>query len=318
MKKNLKWISTILAFIILQSCGKNDSDKSNQPSVPQEENRNREVAAVDGSNIQGHYQAQFMTLNPHVNGTIPGSANFFRKENNIFAYVRLFAGGVKAWHMQNVYTGSRCPNLSDDKNGDGFIDILEAEQAVGKILIPLDSDISSQNSGRRFYPLADASGSYQYERMTSINSMLRDLQGEDKDPADDFVKLAANEGMSFEGKVVLIQGVSENVVLPESVGSKTRLAAFQTLPIACGIFKKITGEPGVAHSEGDFTGPIGEVVDGQDRPSEEPTSDNGGDTTGTTLVRGQAQKRQMNQTMAGGLFPTVKATLLRRIGKALT
>ena len=71
---------------------------------------------------------------------------------------------------------------SVDLNLDGFIDIIEAQKVLGRILIPLDADISSQNSGRNFYPLADLSGSYHYERVTSFKRFFNDLKSEDKNP----------------------------------------------------------------------------------------------------------------------------------------
>lgn len=286
MKKNtVKVLSAVAALSLAVSCGKDSGSGSSSSGTGGDTRQAQEPAPLDGSNIQGHYQAKFVTMNPHVNGTIPGSANFFRKEQRIFAYVRLFAGGVRAWHMQHVYTGGRCPTMKDDKNGDGFIDINEAEKVLGKILIPLDSNISSQASGRRFFPLADLSGYYHYERITNFNTFLRDLQEEDKDPTDDLVKLGPDQGLRIEGKTVLIQGVTETVDLPETVGSKGRFRAFQTLPIACGVFKKMPDkEPGSPYVMDRIPGPIADVVEGQDRPAEEPIPDTttGGSTSGST------------------------------------
>lgn len=282
--RKMKVFSVVAALSLAVSCGKDSGGGSSGSGSTGGTRQAQEPAPLDGSNIQGHYQAKFVTLNPHVNGTIPGSANFYRKEQRIFAYVRLFAGGVRAWHMQHVYTGGRCPTMKDDRNGDGFIDINEAEKVLGKILIPLDSNISSQTSGRRFFPLADLSGYYHYERITNFNTFLRDLQQEDSDPADDLVKLGPNEGLRIAGKTVLIQGVTETVDLPETVGTKGRFRAFQTLPIACGVFKKMPDkEPGTPYVMDRIPGPIADVVEGQDRPADETIPDTtGGSASGTT------------------------------------
>ncbi len=280
-----KVICSLTALSLIAACG-----KSGNGSGPGGGLQAEEAAPEDGSNIKGHYQAKFVTMNPHVNGTIPGSANFVRKENDdrLYVYVRLFAGGVKAWHMQHVYTGSRCPTLNDDTNLDGFIDIQEAEAVLGKILIPLDSDVSTQSSGRRFFPLADLSGYYHYERITNFNRFLRDLQSEDKEPEDDTVKLGPGEGLRLMGKAVLIQGVAETVDLPETVATKGRHRSFQTLPIACGVFQKVESEPGDPYVTDQIPGPIADVVEGQDQPAPDDvpstTTGNGGTTgsTGTT------------------------------------
>lgn len=279
MKKGIKIISSLAVLSLAVSCGDSEKSKSgNSGSVEQDVQEEQEIIPVDGSNIEGLYKAKFITLNSNVNGTIPGSATFFRKEDRWFAYLRLFAGMPKAWHMQNVYEGSRCPTANDDLNLDGFIDIIEAQTVLGKILIPLDADISSQNSGRNFYPLADLSGSYHYERVTSFKRFFNDLKGEDKNPEDQIMKLAPDEGLKLVGRAVMIQGVTEDVELPETVQTLERRRSFQTLPIACGIYEKVEALPGDPYVD-EIPGPVADVIEGQDQPAptEDPQED---DTTG--------------------------------------
>jgi hypothetical protein len=282
--KKLSWsiVSSIALLSLITSCG-NDSSSSKSNQNPEATTRQEEVAPPDGSNIDGLYKAKFITINPHVNGTIPGSATFYRKDDRFMAYVRLFAGGPRAWHQQFVFEGSRCPDKNDDLNQDGFIDIEEAEKVLGRILIPLDSDISSQNSGRRFFPLGDLSGYYHYERATSFRRFLADLQSEDRDPDDNMMKLAPDEGLRIIGRTVMVLGVSETVQLPETVATKERRRAFQTLPIACGVFEKVDELPGDEYSD-EIPGPVAEVEEGQDRPAEEeiPEPTTGGSTSGST------------------------------------
>lgn len=275
-------ISAMTLLTLLASCGDSGSNGNSRSNESTEERE--EIIPTDGSNIDGLYRATFTTLNSHVNGTIPGSATFLRKENKFYAYVRLFAGGPKAWHPQAVYTGGRCPTMDDDENRDGFIDIVEAEKVLGSIIIPLDANISSQSGGKNFYPLADASGSYHYERITNFQSFLNDLQREDNDLEDNVTKLGPDRGLKIEGKTVLIQGISDTITLPETVASVGRRRSFQTLPIVCGVFKKITTTPGTP-DDGVIPGPVAEVVEDQDRPAPEvgemPEGETGGGTTGT-------------------------------------
>ncbi len=265
---------TILTAVV--SCSGGDSSKGG-PSQARPAEQIERQAPTDGSNIQGQFRAMFTTLNQQVNGTIPGSANFYRQDDRIIAYVRLFAGGVEAWHPQHVYTGGRCPTTNDDTNGDGLIDIVEAEAVLGKILIPLDSDITSQKAGRRFFPLGDLSGYYHYERITNFRRFLADLQEPDQDPDDDVTKLDPNTGLNLAGRTVLIQGVVETVVFPETVASKGNFKTFQTFPIACGVFEEVTGGPGTTHAEGEIPGPVAEVGPGQDQPAPEDEDTTGGD-----------------------------------------
>jgi hypothetical protein len=169
--------------------------------------------------------------------------------------------------------------MSDDLNGDGFIDINEANLVLGKILIPLDGDLSTQASGRRSYPLANLSGSYHYERVIAFNRFFDDLFIKDSDPSDLYVRLTPGEGFSFIGKTVLIQGVVDTVTLPSSVTSNNNYEAFKTLPVTCGVFKKIdTTRIGTTEDE-EIPGPIADVVEGQDRPA--PTEDETGTNTNT-------------------------------------
>lgn len=276
-------VSSLAVVALLTSCGKDSKNKSEDTVSTREARQEEELALPsDGSNIDGLYNAKFITLNPQVNGTIPGSVTFYRKNDQLNAYVRLFAGAPKAWHQQFVYEGTRCPDQSDDLNGDGFIDILEAEAVMGKILVPLDSDISSQNSGRRFFPLGDPSGYYHYERVTSFRRFLADLQSEIKDPNSDMTKLGPGKGLQLIGRTVLILGINDDIQLPDTVATKGRFKAFQNFPIACGTFVKVDEVPG-NEVESEVPGPIADVMEGQDRPAGEvPESTGGRSTSGTT------------------------------------
>lgn len=260
----MRFLLIVSLLGLVQACGKSDSNAG----LPKSKER-MEVLPLDGSNVQGIYLAKFTTLNPHINGTIPGSATVMRTEDKFYAYVRIFAGGVKAWHQQNVYVGNRCPDMRDDLNQDGIIDVEEARKVLGEVLIPLDSNINTQTAGKNIYPLGDASGSYYYERIGSFDKMFNDLKNIDKDLEDGIAKLAIDDGLRIEGKAVMIQGVAESVVLPETVATLGRYKSFQTLPITCGVFTKVTKNPGQL-DDGRIPGPIGEV--GPTPTPEDPTT----------------------------------------------
>lgn len=259
---NITSFTLLMISCLLVACGKSTSTHRNSEGSV----NGRENLAPDGSNINGLYKATFTTLNPHVNGTIPGGATFLRKGDRLYAYVRLFAGGPRVWHQQNVYIGNRCPTLNDDLNKDGYIDILEAKQVLGQILVPLDSDVGTQSAGKRYFPLSDLSGSYSYERIASFNRFFKDLQDEDHDTEDDITKIAPNSGFSFIGKSVMIQGVSDKIIFPETVATFGKKKVFQTLPIVCGIFSATDAIVGESMTQS-IPGPVAPVVDGQDTPA---------------------------------------------------
>jgi hypothetical protein len=230
----------LLLLLFLVSCGKTPENNAGVP-IPHKEQEN---VLPDGSNVQGLYLAKFITLNRQVNGTLPGSATIMRKNNELYAYVRLFGGGPGVWHQQNIHEGTRCPSARDDLNADGFIDAVEGEEVWGQVLVPLDSNISSQKAGSRIYPVADQSGSYFYERVTSFDRFFSDLKSVDKNLSDNFRKLLPDEGLSLLGKVVIVHGVSHSTELPPTIGAPPGMSPHKSLPIACGIFKRVTKIPG--------------------------------------------------------------------------
>ncbi len=248
--KRFKYVELMIVSLLFIGCHVQNSENKSKRITQ------RNINPIDGSNIEGHYQAKFITLNPQINGTIPGSANFYRKNNQLFAYVRLFGGGVNAWHIQNVYTGARCPNSADDINGDGYIDFEEAEKVLGQIIIPLDGNIESQNLGRKRFPYGDLSGNYTYERVTSFSKFLKDLNQNDDNLEDNIVKISTDKGFDFKNLTVLIQGIEKDKELPETIATKTPFERNESLPITCGVFKKIDHLPGEEYDEDNIPGPF--------------------------------------------------------------
>jgi hypothetical protein len=246
----------LLLLGMISSCGKSDSN-AGLPIV-------REKALpINGSNINGLYMAKFFTINPGVNGTLPGSATIQRQDDELIAYVRLFGGGVSTLHQQGIYDGKRCPNAGDDLNKDGFIDMEEGSKVWGRLLIPLDSNINSQLAGKNVYPLGDATGTYFYERVASFNRLFKDLKSEDHNLADDYAKLAPDQGLAIEGRVVVVQGSADTVIYPATFAVQGRHTAAQSAPIACGVFSRVTKIPGRVE-DGSIPGPVGQPGEGDD------------------------------------------------------
>lgn len=268
-----KIVSSLVLATLALGCGKARKQVlGDRESIIEDAEAAAARAAATGDNIQGRYVADFITLNPHVNGDIPGSAVVLREDNTLKMFVRFTLGSPSAAHFQNIYMGNRCPNISDDTNGDGFIDIQEAMAVVGNVIVPLDSDISSQRSQNRYWPKAFENGSYTWQETTSFKHFWSDLKGKDWDEKDNIVKLAEEQGLAITGKVVMIQGFSAERAeeLPATVASAKRYPSYVTLPVACGIYmpqNEIPGEEYVDQIPGDM--PVGGVEEGQDRPAPE-------------------------------------------------
>lgn len=281
-------LMSMMMLSLLASCGGGSSSGSSQNTLQEEQARSieeaeaeAEIAATDGTNIQGSYIAKFTTLNTHVVGTIPGAVHLKREGEQIYTFVRLFAGSPSVAHFQNIHAGNRCPTLADDTNLDGYLDIQETLAVVGPVIVPLDWDISTQLSGNRSWPKAFENGSYEYLKEANFDRFWNDLKEEDRNIKDNITKLAPDEGLAVTGKVVIIQGVGEEKIIPDSVLGYQRWNNRQTFPIACGIFYESTEQPGIPYAEG-IPGPVATVEEGQDRPA--PAGEGEIPGTGTVIT----------------------------------
>lgn len=290
--RNLLTSLTLLG--LLGACGDAKKEVSDRDRMMDDAEEAAARAAADGSNIQGAYVATFTTLNGHIVGTIPGATVLRRNENQLMAYVRFTLGAPSVAHFQNIHTGTRCPNLSDDTNRDGYIDIQEALAVVGPVLVPLDWDIGSQLSANRSWPKAFENGSYEYTKITSFKHFWSDLKAEDKNPNDNIVKLAPDQGFPVTGRVVMVQGVGEKPIfdatlgeftgtLPDTVAGNGRWKNFQTLPVVCGVFMPSSEETGRPY-DGSLSFPTSPVVEGQDQPAPEGAGEHSG--SGTVITTG--------------------------------
>jgi len=231
---------------LLSSCGQKSSSDSNSS-----ENNDTPVASSDirpqvDEELDGQYLAVLNGLNEQVAGKVSGALTMAREEKQIIGDVRFSAGPLSAAtvHVQNVHVGGRCPGSEDDTNGDGFIDAFEGDKVYGNILIPLDSDLNSQRVGLGIFPVSDDYGGYIYSRAANFERFLSDLRDNDINEKDNITKINAGERLNLMGKVVVIKGVAQAAILPETVATNNNFANYQTIPIACGVISKVTTPPG--------------------------------------------------------------------------
>ncbi|HXH74885.1 MAG TPA: hypothetical protein VNJ08_07960 [Bacteriovoracaceae bacterium] len=156
--------------------------------------------------------------------------------DTIIAKVKVQNAPGNILHKQFIYSGNRCPTRGDDKNSDGFIDWVEAQNVIGKALIPLDGGLASQEE-HGGYPTADSAGSYAYERRASLTRLVADLRAPDDDPDDHIGKLKFGEELNMEGRVVVIYGIQPLADMPLSLSSSPEDPAYLALPIACGVLE---------------------------------------------------------------------------------
>lgn len=238
---NTTFTALLLGATILTGCG---AKETSGPSSKTSNESNERLEIDIDANVDGQYLAIFETLNQDITGKITGAFTFSREKetDELIGDVRLNNAGPKVIHAQNVRLGSHCPTMADDLNSDGIIDAVEGEAVFGKIFFPLDGDLSSQAGHDGVFPVGDIYGNYIYSRVTTFSEFIADLRSPQID--EEYVTLEKNEPLNIEGRAVVIHGVDEATSLPLTVNSTGRRNRTQSLPIVCGIIKKVLITPG--------------------------------------------------------------------------
>ena len=199
----------------------------------------REELKADGSNINGTYSAILYPVNINLHAPKSGMATFNRSGDELTAKVKLNVGAQGAHYRQAIYWGNHCPGMEADLNKDGYLDMPEMEVALGDIIVPLDGDLDTQAGGTGQYPSgSNVRGSYFYKRTASFSRFFEDLKAPDPNSRDRIRKLEDQQGFTFLGKVVLVQGATAEFRIPETVSSYYGLSRLNSLPIACGVIFK--------------------------------------------------------------------------------
>ena len=155
--------------------------------------------------------------------TIPttrGSAEVKVRADDVSVTIKVRGVTAGTLHPQHIHAGEKCPDASDDKNNDGFVDVIEGLPKYGPILVSLDSELDSFAPSLDF-PVADANGRYEYREQASKSHLQEELV----------------EALKLGPRHVVIHGIDpdpEVNPLPESVASLPGLPAWATLPVACG------------------------------------------------------------------------------------
>lgn len=246
------FVINVATLLIISSCGVG----------PGPQFRPYEEASSDGSSIKGIYTADLMPINVNLHLMKVGSMAVERSGDQITFGVHLKYGPAGVTHKQGIYSGTRCPNIFDDVNKDAYIDFIEAQPAIGGLLIPLDGDIESQIEGEGRFPISGVDGKYTYQMSGSFEKMFSDLKNDDVNLEDNIIKLPADEGLSLEGRILIVQGTSDDTVLPVTVPEADNMNKYKSLPFACAIIKKgnqIPSEIGEFSGINELSIPDGEI-----------------------------------------------------------
>ena len=213
--------------------------------------------------VPGEFQASLQPLNA-VNGIeeVRGDVWIRVLGNRFFAQVTASGLFPDIPHAQHIHAADECPTMDADANGDGFIDVLEGVPSYGPILVPLDSDLSTQAGGD--FPMSNPNGSLFYRANTSGSALLADLRAEDPNPNDPIIKLGPEENLNLAGRHVVVHGVDPDMDLPSTVATIPGLPAQATLPVACGELNLNTREGRIGFGNVGRFGTKGQIGPGFD------------------------------------------------------
>ena len=205
-------LPVVAGVLVMAACDDDDDD----PIVPpQTETFSATLASLNGS-------------------TATGTATFSVTGDQVVASVDVNGADTGTVIRQHVHVGGTCPTIATaDTNADGIIDGPEAVLVSGRILVPLDGDVTTQAGGAGSYPTSDSTGSYEYADTVSLTAMLADLTAADPDTSDLFEKITGNT-IGIDARVVAAYGVADTVDLDSTVLALPGLTPQQSLPIACG------------------------------------------------------------------------------------
>ena len=186
----MRFLNAILLIFLSLGCGKKFPDYDNKPGTQEEQ-------------APGYYTGQFSPLN---SSGIKAHTILWIKGQQFYARVVMTRGQSATVYQQYIHENGRCPDKSDDSNGDGFLSASEVENASGKMLIPLDRIIKTQNEGADWFPRSSGEGMYYYSRAADITILIRDLRN--------LKKIENDESLDFNRRTIILYRSSSESFIP--------------------------------------------------------------------------------------------------------
>ncbi len=208
-------LSSALCVHLLLSCGKNADQGRKTLARPR---------ILEEQASEGLYRSPLRPLNNHLSGFIPTGMAEISVRGDVVVVKTLLDDDARVAHRQSILLGTRCPTLSDDTDRNGVIDVAEATRASGTTFIPLDGDLTSAALGAGVYPVGRG---FTYVERAS----LQDLEAD--------ARARTGQNLNLAGRVILVHGVSAETPLPETVATLDASPRQATVPVACGILKRL-------------------------------------------------------------------------------
>ena len=238
-KQLTPFIFGVCFMLMLVSCGGDAKSGAGEPGKPSRDTNPIEDEVPEELGLVGRYEVKFDSLNSHIGGNLYAQADLQVLNDQIVVRMDVRDSVPSTPHSQFIYSGTECPSLlTNDTNGDGNIDPIEASAVIGDILVPLDSNIDGQDLGQNEFQAADIVGKYTYEIEGVLSRLLADLHAPDMNMKDEISKLKSTEKLKLEGKVIVIQGIAQTVYLPASVRTHGGTSDRGSFIKSCGKIKR--------------------------------------------------------------------------------
>lgn len=175
------------------------------------------------------YSAKLIALNADKIGTsASGTANLEIIDGKLSVSIDVTGLTPGLMHLQHFHgfpdgNDVACPTFQQDKNGDGYIDLIETEPVAGTTMLPFHAHPATLEIPNDTYPVADNTGAASYRHSDSVAELEKALKEKFKAPVLDLSK-----------RVIFVHGVAKDAKLPETVKSLPGVPAQVTLPVACG------------------------------------------------------------------------------------
>lgn len=198
----VRLIFCIYLVLIFQSCGKQKfPDYDNEPERQEEQ-------------APGYYTGSYAPLNSQYYGLIKAHSILWTKGQQFYVRVVVLKSSPSLIYQQYIHKGALCPTMKDDINSDGVLSAEEAARVSGPMLIPLDRNLRTQQSGLEWFPRTDRYGMYYYSRSGDISEMMRDLRKPDAAPDRGLAKLHKSENLNLEQRTIILYRSSSEAFIP--------------------------------------------------------------------------------------------------------
>lgn len=174
------------------------------------------------------YGGKLHAVNPDATpGSVSGRVELVREGDQL--QVRVDGAGLAPgmMHLQHLHGSrdgmqARCAPAQGDRNGDGYVDLIETRRYSGVTLIPLHEQPVSLQIKSDSYPRAGGDGSFSYRQSINWPQLQQAV-------AEQYGLQAPDLGRM----VVYVHGIPGDRPLPDSVRSLPGVPAQVTLPVAC-------------------------------------------------------------------------------------